>query len=96
MILNSCFNALQTTAKLEVCKTDHWLRASKLSLNYNKTNFMLNSQKHNPTLFKVRGRWGTVGTFLHFQPLLPHFMSKQAQNLSHNKATLCTKYHVKA
>jgi len=38
----------------ELCKIDHWLRANKLSLNYNKTNFMLlNSQKHNPTSFKV-------------------------------------------
>jgi len=26
--------------------------------------------------------------FLHFQPLLLYFMSKQAQNLSHNKAAL--------
>jgi len=51
---NSCYNALQTTASLELCKIDHWLRAKKLSLNYNKTNFMLlNSQKHNSTSFKV-------------------------------------------
>jgi len=34
-----------------------------------------------------RGRWGTVDT-LHFQPLLIDFKSKQAQHLSHNKATL--------
>jgi len=26
-----------------------------------------------------RGRWGTVDTFLHFQPLLLYFKSKQAQ-----------------
>jgi len=36
------------------CKIDHWMRANKLSLNYNKTNFMLlTSRKHNPTSFKV-------------------------------------------
>jgi len=29
------------TVNLELCKIDHWLRANKLSLNYNKTNFML-------------------------------------------------------
>jgi len=51
---NSCFNVLQTTVNLELCKIGTWLRAKKLSLNYNKTNFMLlNSQKHNPTSFKV-------------------------------------------
>ena len=44
---NSYSNALQTTVKLELCKIDHWLRANKLSLNYNKTNFMLlTSRKH--------------------------------------------------
>jgi len=37
----SCSNVLQTTVNLELCKIDHWLRANKLSLNYNKTNFML-------------------------------------------------------
>jgi len=42
-----------------------------------------------------KGRWGTVDTFLHFQPLLLYFMSKQAQTLSHNKATLYTQYHAK-
>ena len=47
-------NVLQTTVNLELCEIDHWLRANKLSHNYNKTNFMLlNSQKHNPTSFKV-------------------------------------------
>ena len=51
---NSCFNVLQTTVNLELCKIDHWLRANKLSLNYNKTNFMLlTSRKHNPASFKV-------------------------------------------
>ena len=46
---NSSFNVLQTTVNLELCKIDHWLRANKLSLNYNKTNFMLlASRKHNP------------------------------------------------
>ena len=45
---NSSFNVLQTTVNLELCKIDHWLRANKLSLNYNKTNFMLlTSRKHN-------------------------------------------------
>jgi len=35
-------------------KIDHWLRANKLSLNYNKTTFMLlTSRKHNPASFKV-------------------------------------------
>jgi len=29
-----------------------------------------------------RGRCGTVDTFLHFQPLLIYFMSKQAQSLT--------------
>jgi len=43
---NSCFNVLQTTVNLELCKIDNWLRANELSLNYNKTNFMLlTSQK---------------------------------------------------
>jgi len=51
---NSCFNILQTTVNLELCEIDNWLRANKLSLNYNKTKFkLLNSQKHNPTSFKV-------------------------------------------
>jgi len=51
---NSCFNVLQTTVKLELCQIDHRLRANKLYLNYKKTNFMLlNSQKHNPTSFKI-------------------------------------------
>jgi len=40
-------------------------------------------------------RWGTVDNFLHFQPLLLYFMSKQAQNLSHNKTTLYTQHHAK-
>jgi len=51
---NSCFNVFQTTVHLELCKTDHRLRVNKLSLNYNKTNFMLlTSRKHNPASFKV-------------------------------------------
>jgi len=51
---NSSFNVLQTTVNLELCKFDHWLRANKLSLNYNKTNFMLlTSRKHSPASFKV-------------------------------------------
>jgi len=51
---NSCFNVLQTTVNLELCKIDNWLRANKLSLNCNKTNcVLLNSRKHNPTSFKV-------------------------------------------
>ena len=50
---NSTFNVLQTV-NLELCKIDHWLRANKLSLNYNKTNFMLStSRKHNPASFEV-------------------------------------------
>jgi len=39
---------------------------------------------------------GTVDTFLHFHPLLLYFKSKQAQNLSLNKATLYQKYFTKA
>jgi len=51
---NSSFNVLQTTVNLELRKIDHWLRANKLSLNYNKTNFLLlNSRKHNSASFKV-------------------------------------------
>jgi len=51
---NSCFDVFQTTVNLELCKIDHWLRANKLSLNYNKTNFMLlTCRKHNPASFKV-------------------------------------------
>ena len=51
---NSSFNVLQATVNLELCKIDHWLRANKLSLNYNKTNFMLlTSRKQNPASFKV-------------------------------------------
>jgi len=49
------WNKSNRASSLELCKIDHWLRANKLSFNYNdKTNFMLlNSQKHNPTSFKV-------------------------------------------
>jgi len=51
---NSCFNVLQTTVNLELCKIDNWLGSNKLSLNYSKTNCILrNSQKHNPASFKV-------------------------------------------
>ena len=51
---NSSFNVFQTTVNLELCKIDHWLRANKVSVNYNKTNFMLlTSRKHNPASFKV-------------------------------------------
>jgi len=51
---NSYSNVLQTTVNLELCKIDHWVRANNLSLNYNKTNFMvLTSRKHNPASFKV-------------------------------------------
>ena len=51
---NSCFNVLQTTVNLELCKIDHWLRRNKLSLNYSYTNFMLlDSHKHDLTSFKV-------------------------------------------
>jgi len=39
---------------------------------------------------------GTVNSFLHFQPLLLYFKSKQAQNLSLDKATLYQKYLTKA
>jgi len=46
-------------------------------------------------LLEKRGSWGTVDTFLHFQPLLLYCKSKQAQNLSHNKGTLYTQYHAK-
>jgi len=54
---NSCFNVLQTTVNFELCKIDHWLRANKLCLNYNKTNFMLlTSRKHNPAWFN----WGSA------------------------------------
>jgi len=53
-VSKSSFNVLQTTVNLELCKMDHWLRANKLSLNYNKTDFMLlPSRKHNPASFKV-------------------------------------------
>ena len=51
---NSSFNVLKTTVNLELCKIDHWLRANKLSLNYNKTNFMLlTSRKRNPASLKL-------------------------------------------
>jgi len=49
---NSSFNVLQTTVNLELCKIDHWLRANKLSLYHNKSNFMLLTyRKHNPASF---------------------------------------------
>ena len=49
-----CIFVFVCTTNLELCKIDHWLRANKLSLNYNKTNFMLlTSRKHNPASFKV-------------------------------------------
>jgi len=51
---NTYFNVLQATVNLELCKIDHWLRATKLSIDYITTNFMLlNSQKHNPPSFTV-------------------------------------------
>ena len=60
---NSSFNVLQTTVNLELCKIDHWLRANKLSLNYNKTNFMLlTSRRHNPASFKVIINNHNIGT----------------------------------
>jgi len=31
---NSCCEVLQTTANLELCKTDHWLGPNKISLNH--------------------------------------------------------------
>jgi len=43
-----------------------------------------------------RERWDTVDTFLHFQSLLLYFKSKQAQHLSHNKATRYTQYIAKS
>jgi len=50
---NPCFSVLQTTIILELCKIDHWLRANKLNLNYNKTDLiLLNSLKRNPTSFE--------------------------------------------
>jgi len=43
---NSCFDVLQTNVNVELCETDHWLRANKFSLSYNMSNFMLlNSRK---------------------------------------------------
>ena len=51
---NSCFNVLKTAVNLELCKIGRWLRANKFSFNYSKTSFMLlNSQKNNPTSFKI-------------------------------------------
>jgi len=39
---------------LNCAKSDHWLRANKLSFNYSKTNFMLlSSRKQNPASFEV-------------------------------------------
>jgi len=52
--VNSILNSIHLNVNLELCKIDHWLRANKLSLNYNKTNFMLlTSRKHNPASFKI-------------------------------------------
>jgi len=55
--VKSCFYILQTMISLELCKTDHWLKANKLSLDCNKGDFtLLNSLrflKHNPTSFQV-------------------------------------------
>jgi len=58
---------------------------------------LLSTQKRSITRngWNRRGRWGTVDTFLHFQPLLLYFKSKQAQNLSNNKATLYSQDHAK-
>jgi len=51
---NSCFNVHQNTVKLELCKSDDWFRTNKHSLNDNNTNLiLLNSQKRNPTSFRV-------------------------------------------
>jgi len=51
---NSCCEVLQTTANLELCKTDHWLGLNKLFLNHNVSNFVvLNSQEHNATSYDV-------------------------------------------
>ena len=74
---NSCSNVLQTTVNLEPCKIDHWLRANKLSLNYNKTNFMLlTSRKHNPASFKVTINNHTIS---------PEYNLKYLGVLLHNK-----------
>ena len=41
------------------------------------------------------GEGGVQSTlFLHFQPLPLYFKSKQAQNLSHNKATLYSLHNI--
>ena len=53
------------------------------------------SNQNTDKLLEKVGRWGTVDTFLHFQPLLLYCKSKQAQNLSHNKTTLYTQYQAK-
>ena len=76
-----------------------------LKTGQKRPNRPFEGQKKSQTLLAVllflchkktsRGRWGLIDTFLHFQPLLLYFESKQAQTFSHNKATLSTQYHAK-
>jgi len=48
------------------------------------------------TSVKQVGEGGVQSTLLCIlKPLLLYFRSKQAKNLSHNKATLYTQYHAK-
>ena len=35
------FNSLSETLNTEMCKSTHWCRANKLSINFTKSNFMV-------------------------------------------------------
>ena len=62
---------------------------------FSELQFLQPKVSHQHLCFFGRGRWGTVDTFLHFQPLLLYFKSKQTQNLSQKKAILYTQYYAK-
>ena len=46
-ITNSCITTLQHDVNKELTKIDKWMRINKLSLNYNKSKFMLITNKKN-------------------------------------------------
>ena len=66
-----------------------------MSANFNPSLRSQMSPRKERGASTISGSWGTIDTFLHFQPLLLYFKSKQAQNFSHNKTTLYTQHHAK-
>ena len=47
IMTNSCITTLQHDVNKELTKIDEWMRLNKLSLNYNKSKYMLITKKNN-------------------------------------------------